>query len=69
MASYDLKCGACGRDFELYVQGFLKEDHKVCPDCGSRDVVQLFKTFLQGRASDSSGGSGSHTCAPSGGFT
>ena len=48
MASYDLRCDSCGQDFELFVQGFLKDEHKVCPDCGSREVAQRYTGFLCG---------------------
>lgn len=45
MASYDLRCCSCGRDFEVFVRGFLKDDAKICPDCGSREVEQRFTGF------------------------
>jgi putative FmdB family regulatory protein len=45
MASYDLKCRSCGKDFEVFVIGFLKDDAKVCPDCGGREVEQRFTGF------------------------
>ncbi len=45
MASYDLKCRSCGNDFEVFVLGFLKDDAKVCPDCGGREVEQRFTGF------------------------
>ncbi len=45
MASYDLKCRSCGKDFEVFVLGFLKDEAKVCPDCGGRDVQQRFTGF------------------------
>lgn len=48
MASYDLKCGGCGHQFEVFVQGFLKEQNRVCPDCGGTDVQQLFTGFMMG---------------------
>ncbi|RJQ43221.1 MAG: zinc ribbon domain-containing protein [Gaiellales bacterium] len=66
MAIYDLKCESCGHDFEKFVPGFLKEEHKQCPECDSRDVVQKFNSFSIGCSSSASGGS----CAPprSGGF-
>lgn len=68
MASYDLKCGACGNQFEVFVQGFLKEQHRVCPDCGGTDVEQLMTGFMMG-SKGSSSNSFSNTCAsvPSGG--
>ena len=61
MASYDLVCDACGGEFEVYRQGFLKEEDKACPDCGSTDVRQKFSSFLKNI------GGGSGGCAvPSG---
>ena len=45
MASYDLRCSSCGKDFEVFVLGFLKDNTKVCPDCGSRSVEQRFTGF------------------------
>jgi putative FmdB family regulatory protein len=45
MASYDLKCRSCGDEFEVFVRGFLKDDAKVCPECGSREVEQRFTGF------------------------
>jgi putative FmdB family regulatory protein len=45
MASYDLRCRSCGKDFEVFVLGFLKDDAKVCPDCGGREVEQRFTGF------------------------
>jgi putative FmdB family regulatory protein len=45
MASYDLKCRSCGKDFEVFVLGFLKDEAKVCPECGGREVEQRFTGF------------------------
>jgi putative FmdB family regulatory protein len=45
MASYDLKCRSCCKEFEVFQLGFLKEEAKVCPDCGGREVEQLFTGF------------------------
>ncbi len=63
MASYDLKCCSCGKDFEVFVLGFLTEDAKVCPDCGSRKVEQRFTGFggVTGLTTCVEGG----TCRPS----
>ena len=61
MASYDLVCEKCGHPFEVFHQGFLKDDDRVCPECGSEDVRQKFSSFLR-----NFGGAGAG-CAPSGG--
>jgi putative FmdB family regulatory protein len=45
MASYDLKCRSCENEFEVFMLGFLKDDAKVCPDCGSHEVDQRFTGF------------------------
>jgi putative FmdB family regulatory protein len=45
MASYDLRCRSCGKEFEVFLIGFLKDEVKVCPECGGRDVEQRFTGF------------------------
>jgi putative FmdB family regulatory protein len=62
MASYDLICESCGREFEVFRQGFLKDEDKLCPDCGGTEVRQKFSSFLK----NIGGGSGSGCAAPSG---
>jgi putative FmdB family regulatory protein len=62
MASYDLVCDACGLEFEVYRQGFLKDGDKACPDCGSEEVRQKFSSFLK----NIGGGSGGGCATPSG---
>lgn len=68
MATYDLLCEECGHGFEVFVQGFLKDGAKVCPECGSRVVRQLITGFLVSSSSRSNGGSPSGGCGHSGGF-
>jgi putative FmdB family regulatory protein len=63
MASYDLVCEKCDHAFEVFRQGFLKDEDRVCPECGSEDVRQKFSSFLKNLGGSSGGGS----CAPSGG--
>jgi putative FmdB family regulatory protein len=60
MALYDFVCMDCGDTFELYVQGFIKDDEKRCPECGSRAVRQKFTGFLRAASTSSSS-----SCAPS----
>jgi putative FmdB family regulatory protein len=62
MASYDLICDDCGHAFEVFRQGFLKDEDRVCPACGSVEVHQKFSSFLSGLGSSTGAG-----CAPSGG--
>ncbi len=52
MASYDFVCMDCGDSFELFVHGFIKDEQKRCPACGSASVRQKFSSFLS-RASSS----------------
>jgi putative FmdB family regulatory protein len=47
VASYDLVCQECGNAFEVFRQGFLRDDDKICPACGSTDVRQRFSSFLR----------------------
>ena len=56
MATYDLVCLECGHVFELFVQGFLKNEDRQCPSCGSFKTRQKFSPFLT-NASSSSGDS------------
>jgi putative FmdB family regulatory protein len=76
MASYDLKCRSCGDEFEVFVRGFLKDDAKVCPECGSREVEQRFTGFggvigLGSRAPScvETGSCEPNRCSPSPGFS
>lgn len=56
MASYDLVCDECGHDFEVFRQGFLRDEDRVCPDCGSTEVRQKFSSFLKNIGGSSGGG-------------
>jgi putative FmdB family regulatory protein len=56
MASYDLVCDACGNSFEVFRQGFLKDEDRVCPECGSVEVQQKFTSFLSSLGGTSPGG-------------
>ena len=50
MAMYDLICLDCGHAFELFVQGFLKDEDRQCPSCGSFKTRQKFSPFLTNAA-------------------
>jgi putative FmdB family regulatory protein len=56
MASYDLECRSCGESFEVYVQGFLKDEDKQCPQCGSFQTQQKFSSFLKNLGGSGGGG-------------
>jgi putative FmdB family regulatory protein len=60
MALYDFACMDCGGAFELYVQGFIKDDEKRCPECGSHAVRQKFTSFLRTGSSSSSSACGAN---------
>ena len=75
MASYDLRCSSCGKDFEVFLLGFLKDDVKVCPECGSREVTQRFTGFggvtglVSGSCLDTGSCRPSSSCNPRSGFS
>jgi putative FmdB family regulatory protein len=66
MANYDLTCRACGTDFEVFSTGFLKDEQKKCPECGSTDVQQKFTGFMCGTSSRSGASGGCPAGAGSG---
>ncbi len=66
MSSYDLVCEDCGDDFEVFRQGFLKDEDKVCPACGSTEVRQKFSSFLSGIGGSASDGCAAPTGSPFG---
>jgi putative FmdB family regulatory protein len=51
MPTYDLECAGCGTRFEAFRQGFLRDEDRVCPDCGTADARQLFTGFQTARPS------------------
>ena len=50
MPTYDLRCGSCGTGFEVFRQGFLRDDDRACPSCGE-PAEQLFTGFVAARSS------------------
>jgi putative FmdB family regulatory protein len=66
LSTYDMSCGQCGHTFEVYRQGFLRDEDRVCPECGSTDTRQSFTSFLARFGSSSGTASG---CVPRGGFS
>ena len=76
MATYDLVCLECGRDFEVFVPGFIKDEDRQCPACGLFKTRQKYSAFLTNASTSSSSSSWSSSagcadCAQgsSGGFT
>ena len=49
MPSYDLACTDCGHEFETFRQGFLREEDRTCPQCGTAGARQLFTGFITSR--------------------
>lgn len=49
MPSYDLACTQCDHAFEAFRQGFLRDEDRVCPECGAADAKQLFTGFVTAR--------------------
>jgi putative FmdB family regulatory protein len=57
MAIYEFVCAECDNQYEIYVQGFLKDEHRACPNCGSRSTRQKFTSFLRNLGGADSGSS------------
>ncbi|MEQ8833772.1 MAG: zinc ribbon domain-containing protein [Miltoncostaeaceae bacterium] len=56
MPSYDMACDSCGHHFEVFRQGFLREDDRGCPQCGVVGARQLFTGFVTAKPSKGDGG-------------
>lgn len=46
MAQYDFICRSCDRPFEVFSVGFIRDEQKRCPRCGSLEVQQQYTSFL-----------------------
>ncbi|MCU0307177.1 MAG: zinc ribbon domain-containing protein [Thermoleophilia bacterium] len=57
MPSYDLSCDACGHGFEVFRQGFLRDEDRTCPECGAAAARQLFTGFVTAKPSRGGGAS------------
>jgi putative FmdB family regulatory protein len=67
MPTYDLQCSRCNLQFELFRQGFLRDEDRVCAGCGSPEVEQRWTGFVtarpvRGRQDPTVTGFGGHTC-------
>jgi putative FmdB family regulatory protein len=49
--TYDLACTACDHQFEAFRHGFLRDEDRVCPECGASDARQRFTGFVTARPS------------------
>jgi putative FmdB family regulatory protein len=47
--TYDLTCTSCEHQFEAFRQGFLRDDDRVCPECGAEGAAQRFTGFITAR--------------------
>ncbi|GAB4275481.1 MAG: hypothetical protein Kow0056_05090 [Coriobacteriia bacterium] len=65
MPTYELTCDDCGERFERFLTRLLREQDKVCPSCGSRDV----RTGVGGGFTAPPKRSEHTACAPSSGFS
>jgi putative FmdB family regulatory protein len=59
MATYEFVCSECENEYEVYVQGFLKDQDRDCPKCGSANTRQKFSSFLRNLGG---GGTDSGSC-------
>lgn len=67
MPTYDLACTSCGHAFERFLLRLLREQDKVCPECGSTQVrTGIGGGFVVAPAHNSGSQS---TCVPRGGFS
>lgn len=49
MPTYDMVCAKCGHEYELFLTRFIRDEDKLCPECGSTDVnpnVTSFNMFI-----------------------
>jgi putative FmdB family regulatory protein len=66
MATYDLVCEKCEHVFEVFRQGFLRDEDRVCPECGSTEVRQKYSSFLSNLGGASGGECAPHAGSPFG---
>ncbi len=66
MPTYDLTCDACAIEFEVFRQGFLRDEDRSCPECGATATQRItgFVTSRKARAAavgaPTSGGGHAH---------
>ncbi|MSO44281.1 MAG: zinc ribbon domain-containing protein [Thermoleophilia bacterium] len=64
MPTYDLRCTDCTQQFEVFRQGFLRDEDRTCPECGAA-AEHLITGFVTSRpvrvgAAVGGGASGGH---------
>ena len=66
MPTYDMECERCGRQFEVFRQGFLTDADRSCTSCGATATQRLtgFVTSRpsRGRTEPSVRSFGGHSC-------
>jgi len=68
MPTYDLTCDACAIEFEVFRQGFLRDEDRSCPECGATATQRItgFVTSRKARVAavgtPASGGGHAHGC-------
>ena len=50
-----MACEACDHRFEAFRQGFLRDEDRLCPECGEAGARQLFTGFVTARPSSGDG--------------
>ena len=70
MPTYQFICNDCGSDYEFFLTRMLRDEDKVCPSCGSKNVRQAYRDFFGYTAvrSVSGGYSGGGSGCGTGGF-
>lgn len=67
MPSYDLHCESCDHAFEVFRQGFLRDEDRACPECGAAGAKQLLTGFVTARPQRvATGGGGGGGCGGGG---
>ena len=68
MPTYELKCRECGKASEVFLLRTIRDEDKVCPECGSEDVKQGVGGgfFSMGDSASTSAGASCQTggCSP-----
>lgn len=68
MPTYAFRCTACGHEFEVQTSWSAKGE-VVCPECGTRELKELFGRYRLMSTGGSGSGSGSSGTGFGSGFT